>query len=118
MLTGLASAFIGFFVFRINHPAFFSMCYAPWILYCWVRVVQAGAWRPALGWIGWLLLANWAELNSGTVKEAYMLLVGLNLSGAIILALVAQPWPVKLRTFGVLARGRRRVRAAQRARSG
>jgi len=102
-LTALASAFIGFFVFRVNHPAFFSVCYAPWILYCWVRIVQAGSLRSLLGWAGWLLLANWAELNSGTVKEAYMLLASLNLSGAIVLAFAGLPWPVKLRTFGVLA---------------
>ena len=102
-LMAFSSAFIGFFVFRINHPAFFSVCYAPWILYCWIRLTQGAALRPALGWVGGLLLANWAELNSGTVKEAYMLLAGLNLTGAILLA-----WPApaagraKLRTFGVL----------------
>lgn len=104
-LTTVTSAFIGFFVFRVNHPAFFSVCYAPWILYCWVRIVEDGALRRRLGWIGWLLLANWTEMNSGTVKEAYMLLVGLNLTGAILLAFAAQPWRRKLRLYGALAAG-------------
>jgi hypothetical protein len=102
-LTGFAAAFIGFFVFRVNHPAFFSLCYAPWILYCWLRLVQAEALRPALGWVAGLLLANWAEMNSGTVKEAYMLLVGVNLSGAILLAAAARPWRFKLGRFAVVA---------------
>ena len=102
-LTGFASAFIGFFVFRINHPAFFSFCYAPWMLYCWLRLAQTEGVRPALGWTAGLILANWAELNSGTVKEAYMLLVGVNLSGAILLAAAPGAWWGKLQRFGVLA---------------
>lgn len=102
VLTTIASAFIGFFVYRINHPAFFSFCYAPWILYCWVRLVEDGPPRRRYAWIFWLLLANWAEMNSGTVKEAYLLLVSLNLSGAVMLAFVAQPWRRKLRLFGAL----------------
>jgi hypothetical protein len=101
-LTGFSAAFIGFFVFRINHPAFFSVCYAPWILYCWVRLAQGAALRSALGWVGWLLLANWAELNSGTVKEAYMLLAGLNLTGAFLLAWAGPPRPLQLRLFAAL----------------
>jgi hypothetical protein len=101
-LTGFSAAFIGFFVFRINHPAFFSLCYAPWILYCWIRLAQGAALRSGLGWVGWLLLANWAELNSGTVKEAYMLLAGLNLTGAILLAGAGPPRPRRLRLFGAL----------------
>lgn len=102
VLTSIASAFIGFFVFRVNHPAFFSLCYAPWILYCWVRIVETSSWRPWSIWTAWLLLASWAELNSGTVKEAYMLLAGLNLSGAIALAASPHPWPVKLRAGALL----------------
>jgi len=102
-LTAFAAAFLGFFVFRLNHPAFFSVCYAPWILYCWVRLAQASAVRPALGAVGGLLLANWAELNSGTVKEAYMLLVGLNVTGAILLGAGTGSWRLKGRLFGMLA---------------
>ena len=33
------------------------------------------------------MLANWTEMNSGTAKEAYMLLVGLNLCGLLIFLL-------------------------------
>ncbi|MEO6244583.1 MAG: hypothetical protein ABIQ12_04030, partial [Opitutaceae bacterium] len=81
LIVALAAPFIGFFLYRINHPAFFSLCYAPWPLYCLVRIAQAETRRAvALGCAG-LGLANLALMNSGTVKEAYMLLVSVNFSG-------------------------------------
>ena len=40
-LVTLAAPFFGFFVYRLNHPAFFSVCYAPWPLYCWLRLAAA-----------------------------------------------------------------------------
>ena len=41
LLLAASSAFIGFFSWRLNHPAFFSVCYAPWILYSWLRILDA-----------------------------------------------------------------------------
>lgn len=80
-LVALAAPFIGFFVYRINHPAFFSLCYAPWTLYCWVRVAQAQGRRSAAGWLAGLMLAELVLMASGTVKEAYMLLLVMNFAG-------------------------------------
>jgi hypothetical protein len=87
LLLGFASAFIGFFAYRFNHPAYFSLCYAPWMLYPWLEMLRAERPRAAAPWIGLLLLANWAEMNSGTVKEAYMLLLGINFCGFLVFAL-------------------------------
>ncbi len=87
MLLTLSAAFIGFFSYRFNHPAFFSMCYAPWILLSWVEITRASTVRSAVGWILLLLLADWAQLNSGTVKEAYMLLASLHGTGLLIFVL-------------------------------
>ena len=33
------------------------------------------------------MLANWTEMNSGTAKEAYMLLVGLRICGLLLFLL-------------------------------
>ncbi len=96
LLISLASPFIGFFVFRINHPAFFSVCYAPWVLYCWLRFTEAGNPRARLGWLGGLVLANWCLLTSGTVKEAYMILLGLNGTGVLALLAASSDWREKL----------------------
>ena len=103
-LVAAAAPFIGFFLYRVNHPAFFSLCYAPLPLYCLVRIAQAST--PALSpdrarrattlWAGALLVANLALMNSGTVKEAYMLLVCMNFSGVCVVLASAAPWRERL----------------------
>jgi hypothetical protein len=85
LLVTFGAPFIGFFVYRVDHPAFFSFCYSPWVLYCWVRIVQSETKRATACWMAGLVLVNFALLNSGTVKEAYMLLLSLNFSGACVL---------------------------------
>ncbi len=89
LLVTAAAPFIGFFVNRINHPACFSLCYSPWILYCWLRVVSSPGWRETAAAVGGLMLANLAVMTSGTAKEAYMLLITLNGVGAVVLLAAA-----------------------------
>jgi hypothetical protein len=103
LLVTLAAPFIGFFLYRINHPAFFSLCYAPWPLYCLVRIAQAETRRAVAFGCAGLGLANLALMNSGTVKEAYMLLVGVNFSGACLLLTGARPWRERGRKFAAVA---------------
>jgi len=95
-LVTFAAAFAGFFNYRLNHPAIFSVGVAPWVLLCWVRVAQAATLRESAGWCAGLLLANFSLLTSGTVKEAYMLLLALNLAGGLALLLssdaLARKW--------------------------
>jgi hypothetical protein len=87
VLLAFSVGFIGFFAHRFNHPAFFSVCYAPWLLACWLEITRAVTLRSAVGWIAGLLLASWAELNSGTAKEAYMLLLCLHGCGFLLFLL-------------------------------
>lgn len=103
LVVALAAPFVGFFLYRINHPAFFSLCYAPWPLYCWVRVTQADTRRGVALWAAGLIVANLALMNSGTVKEAYMLLACTNFSGACVLVAAAAPWRERLAKFAALA---------------
>jgi hypothetical protein len=70
LLLAFSSGFIGFFAHRFNHPAFFSICYAPWLLVGWLEITRAATVRSTAGWTAGLLLVGWAELNSGTAKEA------------------------------------------------
>jgi hypothetical protein len=104
-LVSLAAPFFGFFVYRINHPAFFSFCCAPWPLYFWVRVSGARGLRSAAGWAAMLLLANLTLMNSGTVKEAYMLLLAMNFSGLCVLLAAEQAWGLRLRNLAVISWG-------------
>ena len=103
LLVALAAPFFGFFLYRLNHPAFFSLCYAPWPLYCWLRVTQSASRRATALWAAGLIVSNLALMHSGTVKEAYMLLVSLNFSGACVLLASAAPWRARLAKFAALA---------------
>lgn len=76
--------FLGYFVYRINHPAIFSFCYAPWILVAWLGLLRGRGARSAILWLLALIVANWSEMNSGTAKEAYTLLLSMNLTGAVL----------------------------------
>lgn len=103
LIVACAAPFIGFFLYRINHPAFFSLCYAPWPLYCFVRIAQATTRRALALWCLGLIVANFALMNSGTVKEAYMLLVCVNFSGACVLLAYPTSWRNRLVKFAGLA---------------
>jgi len=85
LLLALGGTFISFFMFRINHPATFSVCYAPWIVWSWVGLLQTDSLRGVTKWLPLLVLANWAVMTSGTIKEAYMTMVCLNFTGVVLL---------------------------------
>lgn len=85
IIVALSSPFIGFFAFRYSHPAFFSLCYAPFILLCWFKFIDAPKGRWSALWPAMMVLANWMTINSGTVKEAYILLLTMNLGGCLTL---------------------------------
>ena len=100
LLLGFSACFLGFFNYRFDHPAYFGMCYAPWVLLAWLEIARGGA---ALRWLGLLVLANWCVMNSGTVKEAYMLLPTLNGGGLLMLSLSGTlRWRDKGRAFAAL----------------
>lgn len=80
-----SAPFIGFYSYRYSHPAFFSMSYAPLVLLCWLKLADRPSGRASPLWLGLMVLANWTVLNSGTVKEAYILLLAMNLCGALTL---------------------------------
>ncbi|MDO8539132.1 MAG: hypothetical protein Q7S40_01720 [Opitutaceae bacterium] len=103
LLVSAAAPFIGFFLYRINHPAFFSVCYAPWPLYCLLRIAQADGRRSVAAWCVGLIVANLALMNSGTVKEAYMLLVTVNFAGACVLLATRASWRERLAKLAAVA---------------
>lgn len=73
--------FIGFFTFRFNHMAQLSLGPLPWVLVGWALLARA----RTRGAVLCLLLANVEVFNSGTVKEAYMGILCINLAGALCL---------------------------------
>ncbi len=100
-----SSAFIGFFAYRFTHAAFFSLSYAPWILLAWLKISRAPAWRESARWVALLIVANWCELNSGTAKEASMLIAGLNFAGLLALSLGPESLPARARKLALAGTG-------------
>jgi hypothetical protein len=88
VIMAISSPFIGFFSYRYAHPAFFSLCYAPLILLCWLKLADARRGRATAVWLGAMAVANWMVINSGTVKEAYVLLLAMNSCGLLALICV------------------------------
>ena len=101
----VASVYVGFFGFRIDHPAIFSVGYAPWLLYAWLQIRRAPTRAALWTWVAALAGADWLELNSGTVKEAYMLAVTLNLTGVLLVVAEDGPWGGRVRRLGAAAWG-------------
>ncbi len=102
-LLAISSSFIGFFAFRFDHAAFFSLCYSPWILLCWLRAAQTAGrvWPWALA----LAAANFWELNSGTAKESAMLIAGLNFTGGLLVLTVVGSCRERFARLGLMISG-------------
>jgi len=96
-LLGASGAWIGFFAYRMNHPAFFSMSFSPWVLLPWLTIIAANDRRSMLAAVFGLQLADWCELTSGTAKEACMLLIFMNAVGVLVVLLEQNPWSTRIR---------------------
>ena len=85
LIISLSASFIGFFSYRYSHPAFFSLCYAPLILLSWLCLIAAPRGRAVSYSLAFMVIADWTVMNSGTVKEAYLLLLAMNFCGCLTL---------------------------------
>ena len=81
LVLTVSSAFMGFFAYRLNHGAFFGLCYAPWVLLSWFLLSRSKDIIQTLGSLFVNIVASWMVLNSGTAKEAFILLLFMNLTG-------------------------------------
>ncbi len=101
LLIAFGATFAGFFLFRANHPAFFSFCYGPLILLAWLRLRDATTRRATYAAFLLLVLACTAVLTSGTAKEAYLSLLTLNFAGAAFVLTADAPWSARGRQLGL-----------------
>jgi len=105
ILVAASSAWIGFFSFRLNHPGFFTLGYAPWILVCWLGLARAATRRAEAGWIAAGACATWLVMSTGAVKEAVMQIASLHLTGALAWWLTPLPAGRRRRTAWRLLAG-------------
>jgi hypothetical protein len=86
IVVGTACAFLSYFLYRLNHPAIFSLCYSPLVFLTWVGFARSGG-RALPWWCLAIVASNWLLLTSGTAKEAFALLLVLNAAGFLGLLL-------------------------------
>ena len=95
-LLAVSASFIGHFAYRFNHPAHFTLCYAPWVLLPWIYAMRAVSFRDALKWMPLHVLASVAVFSSGALKQGVILLGTLNCTGLLALLLRPLPWRARL----------------------
>jgi hypothetical protein len=92
LLTAAASPFVGVYLFRLNHPAAFTLSYAPWALMGWFLLARAVG-RRELGRATTLMaVAMSLILFSSPPKEAVVMLFGVATAGTIALILMSESW--------------------------
>ncbi|MFL6519795.1 MAG: hypothetical protein ACJ8NS_06205 [Chthoniobacterales bacterium] len=102
-IISFSASFIAFFSYRYSHPAFFSLCYAPLIYLAWVNLVAVRDGRRMAFWLAFMVLANWTVMNSGTVKEAYVLLLAMNFCGCLTLLFSGTREAIKKLSLALIA---------------
>ena len=100
LLLSATIGFIGFFAFRLNHPAALSLCWAPWVLVSWCWLLEARTPRARNLSLLALFVAHGCMLTSGTIKEAYMSALCLDLAGGLLVLTAAESWRGRLVKLG------------------
>lgn len=104
LLIAISSCFLGFFAYRFNHPAFFVLTYAPWVVLQWDRLGRALAVqnpRTTSCLLSGLFLASvtWLQLNAGAPKEGVITACFVHAFGALVFMVHASPRQGWIRSF-------------------
>jgi hypothetical protein len=102
-MSTAAAPFIGFYAYRLNHGAAFSVTYAPWVLLAIFLLASAGNRRSRARAAILLATAASLVLLASPPKEAIIMLVGLVLAGGTTLLLSDGGWVHRGKRFGAAA---------------
>ena len=92
VIVTCASPFIGVYTYRLNHPAAFALTYAPWILLAWFKLAVARERGGMAAASALLALSSALVLVAGTPKEAAVILLAVEMIGAITVLLSRGSW--------------------------
>ena len=81
----ISSSFLGYFLWRFSHPAYFAPIFAPWIMLSWVLLLQSKTRQgKLLAWAA-LVATSVAQIGTGQPKEATITLLIAHLGGFLVL---------------------------------
>ena len=92
VMAAATAPFVGVYLFRLNHPAAFTLSYAPWALVGWFLLARASS-RQELSRATVLVAVSMAlVLLSSPPKEAVVMLVGLATAGTTAVLCAPGTW--------------------------
>ncbi len=100
LLVAASAVWIGYFAYRYNHPAIFSVCYAPTVLFAWLRIARSRTWRQAGLWSVVLCFSDILTYTSGTAKEATILMLFMNIAGGLAVLFATEDWRARRMKLG------------------
>ena len=108
LLITISSCFLGFFAFRFNHPTFFVLTYAPWIILQWERLGLALALpnprtRTCVSQAFLLAAVTWLQLNAGAPKEGVITACFMHAFGLLVFVEKLSPKRGRIWSFVVAA---------------
>jgi hypothetical protein len=105
-MAGAFAPFIGYFTYRLNHPASFSLTYTPWLLWAFAHIVRQRLRRGALAWGAAAAVMTGLHIVSSTPKEGAIALLGCYIAGGTAVVFAAGTRSERLaRIAGVGAAG-------------
>src|SRR5262249_45275977 len=74
-LIALVAPFASYFLFRLNHPAQFTVTYAAWMMWAWFRLARASVRRDLARAARWLAVTTALVLVGSPPKEAMVVIL-------------------------------------------
>ena len=89
----LMAPFASYFLFRLNHPAQFTLTYASWMMWAWLRLAAAPVPRDRVRAMRWLAVLTALVLVASPPKEAVIVLLCMYATGGLACLLAARTEP-------------------------
>jgi hypothetical protein len=104
-MVGAFAPFIGYFTWRLNHPASFSIVYTPWLLWGFVHLARQRTRRQALAWSAAIGGMTCLQIVSSTPKEGAIALMACYAFGLMAAAGSAGTGTERLTRAGAIVIG-------------
>jgi hypothetical protein len=92
VIAATTAPFVSVYLFRLNHPAAFTLSYAPWALAGWFLLARASSRRELSGAAALMAVSMSFVLLSSPPKEAAVMLLGLATAGVLAVLLAPGAW--------------------------
>ena len=100
VIATAAAPFVGVYLFRLNHPAAFTLSYAPWALAGWFLLARASRLQELSRATALIVVSMSLVLLSSPPKEAAVMLIGLATAGTVAVLCAPGAWVDRRRRIG------------------